>query len=787
MTAKENLIRALQLQARATGGPLGGAALGAGLGTLGGPAAFATVPLGALGGAAIGSLPAGNDIINYLADKAGFAKPENDGERVTSAIGNAVASSLAGSGAASQIEKAPQYIKSLAQALSQRQGLQAVSSGAGSAAGEVARENDIGPAGQVAASLLAGGGTFGLGSGIPALVSKGKEVGEAVIGPLTKAGREKRIQKLLVDSATDRTKASEGLRNSPVFVPGSNPTTGQASADMGLQALEKGVRQADPNQLMASRLQEQNTARQQAFEKLSGQPIDIEKAISDRSKSTGPLYEASREELVDGTKLKPILSQIDEALEKVGTHTDAGKTLLGLKSQISGSMPSMKARATGLLDSTGSPISVPDVKNVTQGPLTQVYRESRDAAAKSAMEPGAYGSAVKGVVKPIIHDLGKAIESQSPSIQEANRRFSEMSRPIEQMKLLQEMRTGSSLPGTVEGFEGLSYPKLRNQIINRGDDIDQLLDPSQVSTLSNIEKDADRAFAANTNRQAPTGSDTIRNAMMGQRLGTLPGGGVVNSLVNTVYGGAQKKGLNELVGTMMDPNKSAGLIDSYQAPAPKMNVPGGITVPLVNSMMNGANPSQPDQPMMDLPEGAVLDALPEGAVIDPQGATLDALPEGAVLDEPQATNDIFSRIRQAESGGDDYAQAATSSATGPYQFTKGTWNDVVKKYGQQYGITEADRTNPEAQDIMVRHLAEDNANILKKSGIEPNDGDIYLAHFLGAPAAAKLIKNKDANVSGAQMFPAAAKANRAIFFDKSGKPRSVGEVYKKVTDKVMGA
>lgn len=149
--------------------------------------------------------------------------------------------------------------------------------------------------------------------------------------------------------------------------------------------------------------------------------------------------------------------------------------------------------------------------------------------------------------------------------------------------------------------------------------------------------------------------------------------------------------------------------------------------------------------------------------------------------QPQSNaGDLFERIKMKESGGDPNAQAKTSSASGLYQFTDNTWRDIVGKYGAQYGITEDMKNDPQAQEIMVRHLAQDNAAILANAGIEPSDQNIYFAHFMGAPAAAKALSSNPETVA-AQVFPAAARANQTIFFRKDGTPRTIGEVYQVVT------
>ena len=68
-------------------------------------------------------------------------------------------------------------------------------------------------------------------------------------------------------------------------------------------------------------------------------------------------------------------------------------------------------------------------------------------------------------------------------------------------------------------------------------------------------------------------------------------------------------------------------------------------------------------------------------------------------------------------------------------------------------------------------------------GRPPSEGELYIAHFLGPDGAAKLIAaaTNRPNASAAEIFPQAAAANPSIFHDASGRPRSVGDVYAKLT------
>jgi hypothetical protein len=144
---------------------------------------------------------------------------------------------------------------------------------------------------------------------------------------------------------------------------------------------------------------------------------------------------------------------------------------------------------------------------------------------------------------------------------------------------------------------------------------------------------------------------------------------------------------------------------------------------------------------------------------------------------------LMGRMALAESGGKVDASNPDSTARGLYQINKPTWMSLVSKYGDLYGVNIKDIENPDANALMAARLAKDNSEALQAEfKRKPSDGEIYLAHFLGLKDAIKLMKATPSQAASL-LFPKAAKANRAIFFDGK-KPRSVAEVYQLITSKV---
>jgi len=153
----------------------------------------------------------------------------------------------------------------------------------------------------------------------------------------------------------------------------------------------------------------------------------------------------------------------------------------------------------------------------------------------------------------------------------------------------------------------------------------------------------------------------------------------------------------------------------------------------------------------------------------------------------------------AESSFDPHAQAETSSARGLYQFIDQTWLDMVRAHGAEYGLGRyaeaisdgtldagararllAYRDDPRLSAAMAAEYASDNADRLESVlGRKAEAPDLYLAHFLGGGGAVTFLTamQADAGAEAAGLMPQAAAANPNVFYDETGRARSLGEIY----------
>ncbi len=168
------------------------------------------------------------------------------------------------------------------------------------------------------------------------------------------------------------------------------------------------------------------------------------------------------------------------------------------------------------------------------------------------------------------------------------------------------------------------------------------------------------------------------------------------------------------------------------------------------------------------------------------------------------------KLAATESNFKPASEAATSSATGLYQFTHDTWLNTLKKHGAKYGLVAdyaanieyrktrsgyqrpfvreqsvyqhllALRKNPRLSAMMAAETVRDNQQKLAHLfNRKPTETDLYLTHFLGSNGAITFLRSLEQNPGAYadELFPAAARSNRNIFHPSACKPRTIDEVY----------
>jgi hypothetical protein len=159
-------------------------------------------------------------------------------------------------------------------------------------------------------------------------------------------------------------------------------------------------------------------------------------------------------------------------------------------------------------------------------------------------------------------------------------------------------------------------------------------------------------------------------------------------------------------------------------------------------------------------------------------------------------------------------KARTSSAAGLFQFIDSTWLQMVRDFGPkyglageaaaidlsngQYGIADAGmrehvlglRRDAFVSALMAAEMMKrDRERIEQRIGRPISRSEYYLAHFFGVQSASRFMSLLDdkPKQSAPRVFPAAARANRALFFSKQGRRTrqlTVAEVYDRLDEMI---
>lgn len=162
-----------------------------------------------------------------------------------------------------------------------------------------------------------------------------------------------------------------------------------------------------------------------------------------------------------------------------------------------------------------------------------------------------------------------------------------------------------------------------------------------------------------------------------------------------------------------------------------------------------------------------------------------------------------------ESGLDPKAKAATSSASGLFQFIETTWLASLKRHGGQLGLVAQTpmiasaypsqpepasrealldlRHDPKIAALIAAAATRENDRALQGVlGRKATRAELYMAHFLGSNGAVRFLRAWRANpgASAARLFPQAARANAPIFYSRGGSARSLDGVRNLIAEKI---
>jgi len=516
--------------------------------------------------------------LQSLMTQAGVPEPKTAQERVVQDIGGAMAGAAApvgvargllnanvpaslitgaterGISAAGAQQATRDYLSSVAGAsnpvafsrlVAESPALQGMAAAGGAIGGGIARESDLGPVAQTLAAIT---GSIAPG-GATAAQALGRGAKEAV-RPFTEAGREVITGNVLRSLARDPEAAIKAAEFYQARVPGYQPTTSQATRDLGLISAETPIRSMASIGQFEAQASAANQARLKILDQMAKDKKALEDAISKRDRVSDPL----REEAFAKSTVDPETFQSAVSLTVNKTIDDILASDAGARGTVKKAMNWAKEQ---LADGT------------TPTRLYEVRKDLRTAAQGLLDKEGSQYSLAKGQLEQVINSVDDVIESAAPGYKNYLEKYAASSRGIERLEAAQEFR-GKVLSTTPDpsrvGDFLISQPAFTRAI--RAAEKDTDLSKTQLAVLKRVAEDLDSGVL-NRAGKVP-GSDTFKNLSTANIIGGVIGKqmfgevpAAVNKTVaplNWLYNGTDDQIRELLVSAMLDPKLAADLM-----------------------------------------------------------------------------------------------------------------------------------------------------------------------------------------------------------------------------------
>lgn len=509
------------------------------------------------------------------------------------------------------------------------------------------------------------GGAAGIGAG--KLFSGAGRAAKAAAAPLTESGRNRIVGEVMRRAAGENVDSVIGkMSGAAELVPGSVPTAAEVAESGGIASLQRAMSAANP-EAYTQRGMQSASARVNALRGIAGDEQKMQAAIAARDGAADTLYgkafqsDAMRRDLakqaaLDNTGMsaggaipvddalspgirslldRPVIQKAIQEAKTLAANMgkSTGKPLDGIVQPGNKSVP-MRPQNFGVIEpppnvqvrsALGDAMEVaPDASAInaltTKNNPATIARENEGFLAnlenlhylKMAIDEGfsnpqsslaAYGQRALSDTKS---KLLKEMESISPTYGNARKTFADMSTPINQMQVGQELITKMQGPladhGALASETGSMYARALNDV--RGNlvknatggikqSLEDVMTPQQMATLNNVAQDlARKANAQNLGRG--TGSNTFQNFAMDNlaaqsgmpsavsvAANLIPGLGAVGSMAkatgNIVYKSKDELMKQRMADLLLNPQAAAGVME-------KAVQPGRIGQALQNSI-----------------------------------------------------------------------------------------------------------------------------------------------------------------------------------------------------------
>lgn len=454
-----------------------------------------------------------------------------------------------------------------------------------------------------------GNAAFGgvAGAVVPAAVRGKRVVQAALVDPFTQKGNQRIVGGALNRVAADRQAAIAAMLANKGKTPGFNPTAGQASGDAGIASLERAANAIDPGGFQSVK-DSQTSALVDALRGVAKTPEAKQAAISAREQATEALYNQAKTAVVpdDG-----VLASLLQRPSMKAAQAQAAK--LAQERNGAFSLPQAKPAGvvqTGVLDAAGNPITKPIPAQPAEytGQLLHDLKMGLDDAIGVPGQGGFQGEERRAALGTK-NDFLTWMEQNIPEYGQARTTYADMSKPINQMDIGQELYK-RFIPALADDgavpfrSRASSYAEAlrngdvlaRNVTGMKNATMDGVMAPEQLTALRGVADDA-AMMARAQDAGRGVGSDTVQKLAMSnvmaqagipnwmQGLGRVPGGWLktLGDIVYTKNDDAIRDALAQII---KDPAQAAEAMQMA-----KMNPEGFVK--MLQTVSQGAALSMP--------------------------------------------------------------------------------------------------------------------------------------------------------------------------------------------------
>jgi hypothetical protein len=387
--------------------------------------------------------------------------------------------------------------------------------GSGAAIGAITTPDDM--SGGATTGALAG--TAGEAGG--RVLSAAYGGAKAAVEPLWQSGRERILKRTIDRFATDPNKVRAAAQNPVEYVAGVKPTLAEATMDPGIAQLQRGAAasSSDVASALAESRGRQFAGYKSVLDDLAGNDGRMEFFTANRKAAADDLYSQARAAGLNSSK--ELEAQAGQLMKKPVVQDAIAE-----------------ARRKALNEG----IDIADPTGSVKG-MEYIVRAIDDKISAAGVDD-------KRVLMNVKDEILGYLEQASPKFMEARDTFKQMSRPINQMNVAQQLRN-TALPALTDFSEGSlarvnanSYANaLRNADATarkatglKGATMESVMDPAQMAQINGIGQDMARYAGAQELARVP-GSPTAQylgaQNVVRQFLGPL---GIPQSAADSMVG-----------------------------------------------------------------------------------------------------------------------------------------------------------------------------------------------------------------------------------------------------------